>query len=589
MEISFSLDKKLILLVMSVSVIALSVTAYLSFNYADQILKERQGEQLFGESRVRGDTLRLLFESRIEQNKILANDPMIRILVDELNQTPSEELEKIKEEKRRSFLTQVQAFQTLVGFSIGFEDVKIIDSKGNLLFTLGRVTNTNFFDDPLFKKGLIKSFFDFEPTPNGKKMIIVSPIFAQDNKKNDEPIGVIISRMRTAALDNVLLNRSGLGETGEVYIVNDGSLMLSESRFIDDVIFKQKVNTVPVEKCFREGKEHIGFYPDYRGIKIYGSSYCADDLGFVLLAEIDEAEIVEPVLILQDRIFQTGLLITTGMAIIAFAISRTLSQPLIKLKNAANKVAYGNFDVRTNIKTRDEIGELSYAFDSMAQKLQDSLIEIKEKEDVIKKQEDILLQFSDYSENYCVCMVDIMNSTKITSKLSDTQTSEFYKIFLNSIAIIVRKFDGIVVKNIGDALLFYFPVIHSEQKAILKQCLDCCLTIGESHNDIVVQLKQEKLPVFNYRISATYGVVRIAKTSTSSINDIFGTTVNRCAKINRAAPPNGLIIGRDFYNNAKAIDNFTFEKVESDIVSTEHGYEGYIVSRKNTKINSIQN
>ena len=583
MAISFSLDKKLILLVMSVSVIALSITAYLSFNYADEILKERQGEQLFGESRVRGDTLRLLFESRIEENKILANDPMIRILVDELNQAPNDELDKIKEEKRRSFLTQVQAFQELIGFSIGFEDVKFIDSKGNLLFTLGRVTSTNFFDDPLFQKGLTKSFVDFEPTPTGKKMIIVSPIFAQDNKKSDEPIGVIISRMRTAAIDSILLNRSGLGDTGEVYIVNDGSLMLSESRFIEDVIFKQKVNTVPVEKCFREGEEHIGFYPDYREIQVYGSSYCADDLGFVLLAEIDEAETVEPILILQDRIFQTGLLITTGMAIIAFALSRTMSQPLIKLKNAANKVAYGNFDVRTNIKTRDEIGELSYAFDSMAQKLQDSLIEIKEKEDVIKKQEDILLQFSDYSENYCVCMVDIMSSTKITSKLSDTQTSEFYKIFLNSIAIIVRKFDGIVVKNIGDALLFYFPVIHSGEKSILKKCLDCCLTIGESHDDIVAQLKQEKLPVFNYRISATYGVVRIAKTSTSSVNDIFGTTVNRCAKINRAAPPNGLIIGRDFYNNAKTIENFAFEKVESHVVSAEHGYEGYIVSRKKTK------
>jgi len=583
MAISFSLDKKLILLVMSVSVIALSITAYLSFNYADEILKERQGEQLFGESRVRGDTLRLLFESRIEENKILANDPMIRILVDELNQVPNDELDRIKEEKRRSFLTQVQAFQELIWFSIGFEDVKFIDSKGNLLFTLGRVTSTNFFDDPLFQKGLTKSFVDFEPTPTGKKMIIVSPVFAQDSKKSDEPIGVIISRMRTAAIDSILLNRSGLGETGEVYIVNDGSLMLSESRFIEDVIFKQKVNTVPVEKCFREGEEHIGFYPDYRGIQIYGSSYCADDLGFVLLAEIDEAETVEPILILQDRIFQTGLLITTGMAIIAFAISRTMSKPLIKLKNAANKVAYGNFDVRTNIKTRDEIGELSYAFDSMAQKLQDSLIEIKEKEDVIKKQEDILLQFSDYSENYCVCMVDIMSSTKITSKLSDTQTSEFYKIFLNSIAIIVRKFDGIVVKNIGDALLFYFPVIHSEQKSILKKCLDCCLTIGESHDDIVAQLKQEKLPIFNYRISATYGVVRIAKTSTSSVNDIFGTTVNRCAKINRAAPPNGLIIGRDFYNNAKTIENFAFEKVESHVVSAEHGYEGYIVSRKKTK------
>ena len=580
MEISFSLDKKLILLVMVVSVIALSVTAYLSFTYADEILKQRQGEQLFGESRVRGDTLRLLFESRIEQNKILANDPMIRILTTELNQTPDDNFEKIREEKRRSFLTQVQAFQELVGFSIGFEDVKIIGNDGKILFTLGRVTNTNFLNDPLFNSGLTKSFIDFEPTPTGKKMIVVSPIYSEDSKIGDEPIGVIISRMRTTALDNILINRSGLGETGEVYIVNDGFLMLSESRFIDDVIFKQKVNTIPVQECFREGKDHMGFYPDYRGIEIYGSSYCANDLGFVLLAEIDEAEVVEPILILQDKLFQTGLLITTGMAIIAFAISKTLSRPLIKLKNAANKVANGNFDVRTNIKTSDEIGELSFAFDSMTQKLQDSLIEIKQKEDVIKKQEDILLQFSDYSENYCVCMVDIMNSTKITSNLSETQTSEFYKIFLNSIALIVRKFDGIVVKNIGDALLFYFPVIHSKQESTLKKCLDCCVTIAESHDDISNQLKEKKLPIFDYRISATYGIVRIAKTSTSSVNDIFGTTVNRCAKINRAAPPNSLVIGQDFYNNAKNIDEFAFNKIETDQVSIEHGYSGYIVKRK---------
>lgn len=111
----------------------------------------------------------------------------------------------------------------------------------------------------------------------------------------------------------------------------------------------------------------------------------------------------------------------------------------MKLKNAANQVANGDFHVRTNISTKDEIGELSYAFDSMTEKLQKSLIEIKEKEDVIKQQEDILLQFSDYSEKYCVCMVDIMNSTKITSNLSESETSEFYKIFLNSIVYNCKK------------------------------------------------------------------------------------------------------------------------------------------------------
>ncbi|HUT05823.1 MAG TPA: HAMP domain-containing protein [Nitrosopumilaceae archaeon] len=580
MAISFALDKKLIILVMAVSITALSITAFLSFNYAEQILKERTGEQLFGESTIRGDTIRILFESRIEQNQIITTDPMIQILVSELNQTTEEELQAEIEEKRRVFLAQIQAFQALIGFSIGFEDVKIIGKNGDLFFSLGRTEKDNFLSDPLFQKGLQSSFVDFEPFQNNKKMIVISPIFSNNSKIGDEPIGIIISRMRSEAIDNILQNKSGLGESGEIYIVNSNFLMLSESRFIENSIFTQKVDTTAVQKCFNEGMDYDGLYSDYRGILTYGSSHCASDLGFVLLAEIDEAETIQPILILQERIFQTGLVITTGMGIIAFIVSRTLSKPLIKLKNAANTIAKGNFEVRTKITTTDEIGELSQAFDLMAQKLQESLIEIKEKEEVIKQQEDILLQFSDYSEKYCVCMIDIINSTKITSQLSDSQTSEFYRIFLNSLAIIVRNFGGIVIKNIGDALLFYFPVQQSEKEFTIKKCLNCCLKLGESHKDITTKLQNENLPIVDYRTSATFGMVRIARTSTSSVNDIFGTTVNRCAKINRTAPANGLIIGEDLYENAKNLEGFEFKKVRSDLVSPEHGFSGFIVSRK---------
>ena len=57
--------------------------------------------------------------------------------------------------------------------------------------------------------------------------------------------------MRTASIDNVMINRSGLGESGEVYIVNSQLLMLSESRFLDNVVFQQKVDTLAVQKCFQ--------------------------------------------------------------------------------------------------------------------------------------------------------------------------------------------------------------------------------------------------------------------------------------------------------------------------------------------------
>ncbi|MFQ5781648.1 MAG: HAMP domain-containing protein [Nitrosopumilus sp.] len=562
------------------SVVALSITGYLSFNYADQILKQRAGEQLVGESTVRGETLRLLFESRIEQNNILASDPMIQLLVSEMNDVPTEKLKNIKEDNRRDFLIQVQAFQELIGFSIGFEDVKIIGTNGKVFFSLVGITDEDFFESSLFQRGLKESFIKFEPTESGKKMIVVSPVFANDSKIGDEPIGVIISRMRTATIDSVLLERSGLGETGEAYIVSDQSLMLSESRFIENTIFQQKVDTLGVQKCFNEGQEHVGIYPDYRGISIFGSSYCAKDLGIVLLVEIDEAEVEKPIDILEDRIFQTGIAITLGMAIVAFVISKSLSRPLIKLRDAAKNIESGNFEVRTNIKTRDEIGELSYAFDSMAQKLQDSLIEIKEKEEVIKQQEEILLKFSQHVQNDCVGVIDMKDSTKISEKLSDQSITKMYEIFLNFMAKIVREHNGEVIKNIGDALMFRFPNVDPNDSKAIKNVLECCLLMIESHDKLKEQLNAEDLPTIDYKISATYGSVKVAESTTSNIADIFGPTVNRCFKINSLCPGNSVVVGINLYEMAKDFPEYELMQFCSIEMKQKYGYSIFELKRK---------
>jgi len=566
---------------MIVSVVGLSITGFLSFNYADQILKERTGNQLIGESTVRGETLRLLLESRIEQNNIIANDPMIQLLISEMNGLPEKHLKDIKDVNRKDFLIQVQAFQELMGFSIGFEDVKIIGKSGHVFFSLGGVKDENFVENKFFQKGLQKAFVEFESADSGKKMIVVSPVFADDSKKGDEPIGVIISRMRTTAMDNILLNRSGLGDSGEVYIVNSDLLMLSESRFFENAVFEQKVNTLPVQKCFNESQEYLGFYSDYRNISIYGSSYCAKDLGIVLLAEIDKSEVEKPIGILQDRIFQTGIIISIGMGIVAFVISKSFSRPLVKLKNAANKISNGDFDVRTNIKTGDEIGELSRAFDSMAQKLQESLIEIKEKEEVIKQLEgDMLLKFSQHEQNDCVGVIDMTDSTRISSKLSDQNITKLYEIFLNFMARIVLKHNGQVVKNIGDALMFRFANVDTNDLVVMKNILECCLCMVESYGELQEQLKKENLPKLDYKISMTYGSVKVAESTTSNISDIFGPTVNRCFKINSLCPKNNIVIGENLYKILKDFTEYEFTELCIIALKQKYGYNIFEVRRK---------
>jgi len=61
-----------------------------------------------------------------------------------------------------------------------------------------------------------------------------------------------------------------------------------------------------------------------------------------------------------------------------------------------------------------------------------------------------VVDFSGESKNYCVGFVDIENSTQIVASLNQEKMSKYYEIFLNSMANIVERFDGFVIKNIID-------------------------------------------------------------------------------------------------------------------------------------------
>jgi class 3 adenylate cyclase len=73
------------------------------------------------------------------------------------------------------------------------------------------------------------------------------------------------------------------------------------------------------------------------------------------------------------------------------------------------------------------------------------------------------------------------------------------------------------------------------------------MTILSANSIINSKLVEEDLPSISYRISADYGTVELATSATSNSVDIFGSTVNTCAKINDLASPNEMVIGQDLY------------------------------------------
>ncbi len=110
-----------------------------------------------------------------------------------------------------------------------------------------------------------------------------------------------------------------------------------------------------------------------------------------------------------------------------------------------------------------------------------------------------------------------------------------------------------------------------------------------AHNHINLKLHKEKLPILDYRISADYGKVSIAKSTSSQSNDLFGSAMNICAKINSKATPNGLVIGNNLYRVINSFSDYNFEKV-AEYSSNAENYNIYSVhiKQKRTILNPFK-
>ncbi|MEK0336526.1 MAG: adenylate/guanylate cyclase domain-containing protein, partial [Nitrosopumilus sp.] len=160
------------------------------------------------------------------------------------------------------------------------------------------------------------------------------------------------------------------------------------------------------------------------------------------------------------------------------------------------------------------------------EKLLDSLDKITTKNKQTKEQYNIL-HFSEQIRQYSVGLIDIVGSTNITVNLSEKKIRDFYSIFINDISNIIKKFEGVVVKNIGDSLLFYFSNTsekshkNANQKSF-ENAIKCGFAIIDNHSIINKKISKLGLPKLDYKISFSHGRVMVAKITTSAVDDIFG-------------------------------------------------------------------
>ncbi len=183
------------------------------------------------------------------------------------------------------------------------------------------------------------------------------------------------------AINAIMLNNdplSGLGLSGETYLVGPDFRMRSTSRFQPNSILKTIARTQSAVKALA-GSTGVITTNDYRNIPVL-SSYSTIDvpgLKWVILAEIDTQEAMVPIYETRTRILLLSAIILIVFFICVLLISRRITKPLIRLRDASVNLGMGNYDINLPVDTDDEIGALTRSFNIMAHQIKEKTTELQ--------------------------------------------------------------------------------------------------------------------------------------------------------------------------------------------------------------------
>jgi nitrate/nitrite-specific signal transduction histidine kinase len=183
-------------------------------------------------------------------------------------------------------------------------------------------------------------------------------------------MGLLAGRAGPTGLSEIMLERTGLGDTGETYLVMSTHVMLTQPRF-------PREKWSDLEYVFTDGafaalgdqRNGSGTYSNYEGRPVIGVYHWLPDLQLALIAEQWEAEAMSAV--------YANLLANLGVTVVAVSLAGTVSLllarsivlPLGDLARTAKSVAEGQFDHNARETGPDEIGAVAKAFNTMAARL----------------------------------------------------------------------------------------------------------------------------------------------------------------------------------------------------------------------------
>jgi class 3 adenylate cyclase len=496
-----------------------------------------------------------------------------------------------------------------------YRDAMLLDTRGNLVYNVnkGPVLGTNILNGPYRESNLrgayekamaadsvdfvwITDFEPFQPALGVPIAWLVSPIVSAGKTAGVLALPLPISKVNRIMTADKHWKAAGMGETAETYLAGPDNLMRSDSRlFLEDPEKYQReavaAGTPPdiVEKAIRwhgttlvqpvataavraaqrgqTGTVVDAGYLGERELAAYAPLRVPNsDLRWSILATRDSAEAF-------DRIgsFTRTLVLTTAalvftICVVAMLIAQVFVGPVRRLQAGARKISAGNYDVAIPVTTRDEIGDLTVAFNEMSRNLQikDELLTEQRKENdrlllslmpesVVRRYREGEQTIAQEHQDVTVIFADIVGLDEISNELSGNE-------LVGIIDELVREVDS-AAETLG------VESVRTVHNGFLASCGLNVPRLDSVPRTIDFAIEMQRIiERFNSRTGHhlsiragvnTGNVISGLVGRTSVIYDMWGAAVNLAHQMRSGATESGVYVTSEVYEVMRDIRQFT--------------------------------
>lgn len=251
--------------------------------------------------------------------------------------------------------------------SLNFFEFFILSPTGEVHVTTDPLQEGKFKEDRLyFREGLTKTTlqpFYFSVTFTRPALTVSTPLKDSQGKV----VGVLAGRMRLERISRIMEERTGLGETGETYLINSSHFLMTTARY--GYPFTQGMFTVGTTDCVKKKQTAVALYRNYKGTDVIGAYQWIPKYRVCMMGEISQGEALGTVQAFRNITIFFGIIALVMVSLIGVIVARSIIRPIRALQAGTHEIESGNLDYLFDLHTQDELQELADDLNNMRKSL----------------------------------------------------------------------------------------------------------------------------------------------------------------------------------------------------------------------------